>query len=72
MSEVQSLQDIHEPAELARQEMAEMIERSRKAQEQIANYTQEQVDELISAQLPHTATLINDITISDEKLREVA
>ena len=49
MSEVQSLQDIHEPAELARQEMAEMIERSRKAQEQIANYTQQQVDELIAA-----------------------
>jgi sulfoacetaldehyde dehydrogenase len=49
MSEAQSLQDIHEPAELARQEMAEMIARSRKAQEQIANYTQEQVDELIAA-----------------------
>jgi sulfoacetaldehyde dehydrogenase len=49
MSEVQSLQDIHEPAELARQEMAEMIERSRKAHEQIANYTQEQVDQLIRA-----------------------
>ena len=32
----------------------------------------EQVDELISAQLPHTATLINDITISTEKLRKVA
>lgn len=31
----------------------------------------EQVDELISAQLPHTATLINDITISDEKLRSL-
>ena len=29
----------------------------------------EQVDELISAQLPHTATLINDIRISDDKLR---
>jgi hypothetical protein len=32
----------------------------------------EQVDELISAQLPHTATLINDITISTEKLRKIA
>ena len=31
------------------QEMAAMIERSRKAQEQIAHYTQEQVDELIRA-----------------------
>jgi sulfoacetaldehyde dehydrogenase len=49
MSEVQSLQDIHEPAELAVQEMAEMIERSRIAQEKIANYTQEQVNELIAA-----------------------
>ena len=49
MSEVQKLQDIHEPADLARQEMAEMIERSRRAQEQIANYSQEQVDELIRA-----------------------
>jgi sulfoacetaldehyde dehydrogenase len=49
MSEVQSLQDIHEPAELALQEMAEMIERSRIAQEKIANYTQEQVNELIAA-----------------------
>lgn len=28
----------------------------------------EQVDSLIEAELPHTATLINDITISDEKL----
>jgi sulfoacetaldehyde dehydrogenase len=49
MSEVQKLTDIHEPEDLARQEMAEMIERSRAAQEQIANYTQAQVDELISA-----------------------
>ena len=31
------------------QEMAAMIERSRKAQEQIADYSQEQVDELIRA-----------------------
>jgi hypothetical protein len=31
----------------------------------------EQVDALISAQLPHTATLINDIAISDDKLRNV-
>lgn len=29
----------------------------------------EQVDELIGAQLPHTATLINDINVSEEKLR---
>lgn len=29
----------------------------------------EQVDELIGARLPHTATLINDINISEEKLR---
>ena len=49
MSEVQKLQDIHEPEDLASQEMAELIERSRKAQEQIANYSQEQVDELIRA-----------------------
>ncbi len=49
MSEAQSLNDIHEPAELARQEMAEMIERSRKAHEQIADYSQEQVDTLIRA-----------------------
>jgi len=32
----------------------------------------EQVDALLQAQLPHTATLINDITISDDKLREAA
>lgn len=32
----------------------------------------EQVDELISQSLPHTATLINDMTISNEKLKEVA
>ena len=32
-------------------EIAQLIERSRKAQEQIANYTQEQVDELITAML---------------------
>jgi len=31
----------------------------------------EQVDELIGAALPHTATLINDISISNEKLRRV-
>ena len=33
---------------------------------------EKQVDELISARLPHTATLINDVTISDEKLRRIA
>lgn len=49
MSEAQSLTDIHEPAELARQEMEAMIARSRAAQEQIANYSQEQVDTLIRA-----------------------
>jgi len=49
MSEVQNLKDIHAPEDLARQEMAEMIARSRAAQEQIANYTQEQVNELIRA-----------------------
>jgi hypothetical protein len=32
----------------------------------------EQVDDLIGAHLPHTATLINDITISDEKLKKIA
>ena len=32
---------------------------------------EEQVDDLVGAHLPHTATLINDITISDEKLRRV-
>jgi hypothetical protein len=31
----------------------------------------EQVDALISAQLPHTATLVNDIDISNEKLRSL-
>jgi len=31
------------------QEIAEMVARSRAAQEQIADYTQEQVDELITA-----------------------
>lgn len=49
MSDTQSITDIHEPAELARQEMEEMIARSRAAQQQIANYSQEQVDELIAA-----------------------
>ena len=49
MSEVQKITDIHEPAEVARAEMEAMIARSRAAQEQIANYTQEQVDELIRA-----------------------
>jgi sulfoacetaldehyde dehydrogenase len=49
MSEVQSLTDIHEPADLARQEMEAMIARSRAAQEQIADYSQEQVDTLIRA-----------------------
>ncbi len=37
----------------------------------IGKTKEEQVDELISARLPHTATLINDITISDEKLRSI-
>jgi hypothetical protein len=32
----------------------------------------EQVDDLIGHHLPHTATLINDVTISDEKLRKIA
>ncbi len=49
MSEVQKITDIHEPAEVARAEIEAMIARSRAAQEQIANYTQEQVDELIRA-----------------------
>lgn len=49
MSNLTNLADIHEPQELARQEMTSLIERSRQAQEQIANYTQAQVDELIRA-----------------------
>jgi hypothetical protein len=40
--------------------------------EKLRNLTKkEQVDDLIGQQLPHTATLINDITISAEKLRSV-
>ena len=49
MSEVQKITDIHEPAELARREMEELIARSCAAQEQLATYTQQQVDELIRA-----------------------
>ena len=49
MSEAKQITDIHEPEELARQEMEEMIARSRAAQAQIENYTQEQVDNLIRA-----------------------
>ena len=48
-SEAQKITDIHEPQELARREMEATIARSRAAQEQIAHYTQEQVDALISA-----------------------
>jgi sulfoacetaldehyde dehydrogenase len=49
MSKVQQLTDIHEPADLARHEMDEMIARSRAAQAQIENYSQAQVDNLIRA-----------------------
>ncbi len=49
MSEAQQITDIHEPEERARKEMEEMIARSRAAQAQIENYTQEQVDNLIRA-----------------------
>ncbi len=49
MSEAQQITDIHEPEERARQEMEEMMARSRAAQAQIENYTQEQVDNLIRA-----------------------
>ncbi|MEP5765309.1 MAG: aldehyde dehydrogenase family protein [Halieaceae bacterium] len=49
MAELQKLNEIHEPVDLAREEMAEMIERSRAAQAQIADYSQAQVDELIRA-----------------------
>ena len=49
MTEAQKITDIHEPADLARHEMEEMIARSRAAQAQIANYTQTQVDNLIRA-----------------------
>jgi len=49
MSELTKLQDIHEPAEMAVQEMEELIARSRAAQEAIADYSQEQVNALIRA-----------------------
>ncbi|MEM0952863.1 MAG: aldehyde dehydrogenase family protein [Pseudomonadota bacterium] len=49
MSEAQKITDIHEPEALARQEMEALIERSRAAQAQIADYTQTQVDNLIRA-----------------------
>ena len=48
-SEAQKITDIHEPQELARREMEATIARSRAAQEEIAHYTQEQVNALISA-----------------------
>ncbi len=38
----------------------------------IGKTKKEQVDTLIAAELPHTATLINDVMISVEKLRRVA
>jgi sulfoacetaldehyde dehydrogenase len=49
MSEAKKLADIHEPEELARQHIKEMIARSRAAQAQIVNYNQAQVDNLIRA-----------------------
>ncbi len=49
MSEAKKLADIHEPEELARQHIEELIARSRAAQAQIANYSQAQVDNLIRA-----------------------
>ena len=49
MSEAKKLADIHEPEELGRIEMEELIARSRAAQAQIADYTQAQVDNLIRA-----------------------
>ena len=49
MTEAQKITDIHEPAERAREEMEEMIARSRAAQAQIADYSQAQVDNLIRA-----------------------
>ncbi len=49
MSDVQRINDIHEPETMAREEMEELIARSRAAQAQIANYTQAQVDDLIRA-----------------------
>jgi len=49
MSEARKITDIHEPEQLARREMEVLIARSRAAQEQIADYTQEQVNALIGA-----------------------
>ena len=49
MSEAKKIDDIHEPEDVARQEMEEMIARSRAAQAQIEHYSQSQVDNLIRA-----------------------
>ncbi|EED34223.1 succinate-semialdehyde dehydrogenase [NAD(P)+] [Luminiphilus syltensis NOR5-1B] len=49
MSKSDQLSNFHEPEDIAVHEMEELIARSRAAQEQIANYTQEQVDGLIRA-----------------------
>jgi len=49
MSKPEQLSNIHEPADVATQQMEQLIARSRAAQAQIANYTQAQVDALIRA-----------------------
>ena len=59
--------------EQARQEVAELIERARAAQAQIENYTQEQIDELITAMVwsccqPGVAEEIAQFTVDETQL----